>query len=335
MLFPTLRPRQLEYHPTIGGRIVFGTTNARLCVANIYSGENGTLLAESESAGSQIILGISWLRLDPDKFLAGGVNGRIGVYSVEAMKAGAKPIVPFSPFPDLTSVNTNCTDQHVIVSGYSKHLNFYDIPTGKLLNVFRNMHDSNMNVVKFAHHSPFLFATSSTDCSIKLFDVRVPDLPHNHVFHQRTEHQCLMVCWSPDDRFLLSSAEDNEIKQWLSSDGRLHLDINHLPKRKNEENYSRSYYMNGGKYIITGSCDQSQIFVTSSSDGRLIREIELSDIAGHPANAKSVYCQSLRGDPIFNNRLALLSSYDSRDENGNNIFKLISVQLGVDELLGA
>jgi WD40 repeat protein len=263
----------------------------------------------------------------------------------------------FAPFPDLTSVNSNCDDTYetcparpflspllifpplfpyslCLVSGYSTSLSCYDIPTGKLLHRWADVHEDNMNVVKFGHLSPWLFATSSTDFSIKIFDMRVPSLPDNPILHGQTDHTCLMVVFSPDDRFVLSSSEDNEIRQWNVAQRQLEFEIDHLPKRKNGENYSRSYYMNRGQYIITGSCDQSQIFVTSSLDGRLIREVELADIKGHPASAKSVYCQSLRGDPMFPNRFSVISSYDSRDERGMPQFRLVSVELGAKELIG-
>jgi WD40 repeat protein len=297
---------------------------------------------------------------DPDKFLAGAVNGTIGLYSVQGMqKLGAayRARCEFAPFPDLTSVNSNCDDTYetcparpflspllifpplfpyslCLVSGYSTSLSCYDIPTGKLLHRWADVHEDNMNVVKFGHLSPWLFATSSTDFSIKIFDMRVPSLPDNPILHGQTDHTCLMVVFSPDDRFVLSSSEDNEIRQWNVAQRQLEFEIDHLPKRKNGENYSRSYYMNRGQYIITGSCDQSQIFVTSSLDGRLIREVELADIKGHPASAKSVYCQSLRGDPMFPNRFSVISSYDSRDERGMPQFRLVSVELGAKELIG-
>ena len=58
-----------------------------------------------------------------------------------------------------------------------------------------------------------------------------------------------MVVFSPDDRYLLASAVDNEIRQYTCGDGRLHT-LFDTPKRNSLHNYTRSYYMNGGEYII-------------------------------------------------------------------------------------
>lgn len=193
----------------------------------------------------------------------------------------------------------------------------------------QNIHSNNVNVAKFAHKNPWLFSTSCIDGSIKIFDVRMPDLVNNHIFEGKTKNPCLMVCFSPDDRYVLSSSEDNEICQWDVNERRMDLNIDHLPKRLTGKNYSRSYYMSHGKLIITGSVDQGQIFVTSSVDGKLVREIELGDIPGQPTYAKAVKCQSLRGDPVFPSRFAVISSYDGRSPtSGEFEYKLVTVDLG-------
>lgn len=50
--------------------------------------------------------------------------------------------------------------------------------------------------------------------------------------------------------FLLTSAVDNEIKQYLAVDGRLHMDLD-VPKTGLEENFTRSYYTSSGRYVWT------------------------------------------------------------------------------------
>lgn len=54
-----------------------------------------------------------------------------------------------------------------------------------------------------------------------------------------------LVC-SPDDAFLLTSAVDNEIKQYLAVDGRLHMNLD-VPKTGLDENFTRSYYTSSGR----------------------------------------------------------------------------------------
>lgn len=55
-----------------------------------------------------------------------------------------------------------------------------------------------------------------------------------------------MVGNSPDDVFLLTSAVDNEVKQYLAVDGRLHMDLD-VPKTGLTENFTRSYYTSSGR----------------------------------------------------------------------------------------
>lgn len=52
---------------------------------------------------------------------------------------------------------------------------------------------------------------------------------------------------SPDDVFLLTSAVDNEVKQYLALDGRLHMDLE-IPKTGMDENFTRSYYTSSGRW---------------------------------------------------------------------------------------
>lgn len=56
---------------------------------------------------------------------------------------------------------------------------------------------------------------------------------------------------SPDDVFLLTSAVDNEVKQYLAVDGRLHMDLD-VPKTGLEENFTRSYYTSSGRWVVSG-----------------------------------------------------------------------------------
>ena len=70
----------------------------------------------------------------------------------------------------------------------------------------------------------------------------------------RSDSSIVMICFSPDDTFLLSSAIDNELRQYTTVDGRLCLKIDSA-RTGCLENYTRSYYMNGGDVIISGSSE--------------------------------------------------------------------------------
>lgn len=84
-----------------------------------------------------------------------------------------------------------------------------------------------------------------------------------------------MVCFSPDDKYLLSSAVDNEVRQYLTVDGRLHLHLD-ITKLHSKINYTRSYYMNKGKYIIVGTCEESVVRVFDSEHGKFLRDVPLT-----------------------------------------------------------
>jgi hypothetical protein len=97
-----------------------------------------------------------------------------------------------------------------------------------------------------------------------------------------------MVTWSPDDKYLLSSAVDNEVRQYLAANGELDRCYD-IKKTYSDFNYSRSYYMNGSDYIIgkkllrfkllisflVGSCEESVVRIFSSQTGKLLRDVEL------------------------------------------------------------
>jgi hypothetical protein len=59
-----------------------------------------------------------------------------------------------------------------------------------------------------------------------------------------------MLSFSPDDLFLLTSAVDNEVRQYTALDGRLNL-VYEIPKLNRTDNYTRSYFVNGG---VAQSC---------------------------------------------------------------------------------
>ena len=88
----------------------------------------------------------------------------------------------------LTSVHVNSRDQLFLASGYSRNvaLYLYDINSGRRLQVYTDMHREHINVVKFANYSPSLFA----------------------VLLASSSRGNVMVCFSPDDHYLLVSAVD-------------------------------------------------------------------------------------------------------------------------------
>jgi hypothetical protein len=65
-----------------------------------------------------------------------------------------------------------------------------------------------------------------------------------------------------------------QVRQLLAVDGRLHLSFDIAPTGSSQ-NYTRSYYMNGRDYIISGSCDEHVVRVCCAQTGRRFRDISL------------------------------------------------------------
>lgn len=150
------------------------------------------------------------------QLIAGSDNGSLRLYDIHSIPPiatgthhRASPSVAFDDFEQLTSVHVNSTDELFVASGYSRNVALYDIPSGRCLQSFTDMHQEHINVVKFSNHSPSIFATSSFDREVKLWDLR--QKPIRPCYTASSSKGNVMVCFSPDDHYLLASAVDNEV----------------------------------------------------------------------------------------------------------------------------
>ncbi|KAL0365329.1 UNVERIFIED_CONTAM: hypothetical protein Sangu_0630500 [Sesamum angustifolium] len=266
------------------------------------------------------ILGLCWLRKYPSKLIAGSDNGSLRLYDIQHMSTTNRRLyhsfgsVTFDEFDQLTSVHVNSTDELFLASGYSKNVALYDINSGRRLQVFADMHREHINVVKFSNHSPSLFATSSFDQDVKMWDIR--QKPNQPCYTASSSRGNVMVCFSPDDHYLLVSAVDNEVKQLLAVDGRLHLDFG-IASTGSSQNYTRSYYMSGRDYVISGSCDEHVVRICCANTGRRLRDVSLE---GKGAGV-SMFVQSLRGDPFRDFHMSILAAY-IRPSSNSEIVKV-------------
>ncbi|KAI6678120.1 hypothetical protein NL676_038916 [Syzygium grande] len=300
------RPRQFEYHPSDSSLMVFGTLDGEVIIINH---ENGKIVSCIPSYGAMSsVLGLCWLKKHPSLLIAGSDNGSLKLYDIHQLPpnnsgtySGAGSVT-FDDFDQLTSVHVNSADELLLASGYSKNVALYDINSGRRLQVFTNMHQEHINVVKFANHSPSLFATSSFDHDVKLWDLRQkPFLP---CYTATSSKGNVMVCFSPDDHYLLASAVDNEVKQFRAADGKLLLDFGINPTGSSQ-NYTRSYYMNSRDYIISGSCDEHVVRICCAQTGRRLRDVSLEG----RGSGSSMFVQSLRGDPHRDFNMSILAAY--------------------------
>lgn len=149
------------------------------------------------------------------QIIAGSDNGTLRLYDIQHFPTTNRGVyqnrgsVIFDEFDQLTSVHVNSTDEKFLASGYSKNVALYDISSGRRLQVFTDMHREHINVVKFSNHSPSLFATSSFDQDVKMWDIR--QNATQPCYTASSSRGNVMVCFSPDDHYLLVSAVDNEV----------------------------------------------------------------------------------------------------------------------------
>lgn len=298
--------------------MVFGTLDGEVIVINH---ESEKLVSYIPSLGAMnSVLGLCWLKNYPSKVIAGSDNGSLRLFDIRLMPTTATGChqragsIMFDDFDQLTSVHVNSTDELFLASGYSKHVALYDISSGRRLQVFDDMHREHINVVKFAHHSPSIFATSSFDRDVKLWDLR--QKPNQPCYTAVSSRGNVMVCFSPDDQYLLVSAVDNEVKQLLAVDGRLHLDFS-ISSTGSSQNYTRSYYMNGRDYVISGSCDEHVVRICCAQTGRRFKDVSLEG----KGSGASMFVQSLRGDPFRAFSMSVLAAY-IRPSSNSEIVKV-------------
>ncbi|CAB1107021.1 unnamed protein product [Ectocarpus sp. CCAP 1310/34] len=228
-------------------------------------------------------------------------NGPIGLD--HRFSEDGRIVTEFAQFEKLTSVHINSTDDQMLASGYTYGVKLFDLGTGQVVRDFEDVHEDHINISRFANHSPFVFATSSFDKTVKAWDSRVrADNAPIYTCHSEMGH--VMLSFSPDDVFLLTSAVDNEVKQYLALDGRLHMDLD-VPKTGLDENFTRSYYTSSGRLILSGSSEEQTVRLYCAQTGRLIHSAEMYPGRKHG----SLYVQSLRGDPHHDFQFSVLVNY--------------------------
>ena len=194
--------------------------------------ETGAVVGQVVSVGApHSILGLCWLNRNPGRFIGGCDNGSIQMYDVNTMRATYQrthapttrirqtassasrdpAVFTYDDFEQLTSLHVNCEDDVFLASGYSNDVGLYDVQSGRRIQTFPSLHREHINVLKFAHHSPHIFATSSFDRDLKLWDMRQQVSAKGAVYSVKSRNPNVMLCFSPDDHLLLSSAVDNEV----------------------------------------------------------------------------------------------------------------------------
>lgn len=289
----SLRARQLEYHPSDPSLMAFGTLDGEVVIMNH---EKGSIVKCFPSfRESDRALSLCWLNKHPSKLLAGFDNGALRLYDINQVAS----MVKYDDFEKLTSVHVNAMDEKFLASNYSRNVAIFDMCSGARLQFLSNIHQEPINVAKFTHHSPNLLVTSSFDRHVKLWDLR--QTPLQPCYSASSSKGNVMACFSSDDLYILVSAVDNEVRQLLAVDGRLHTNFD-IVSTGSSHNYTRSYYMNGRDYVISGSSEESVVRVCCGQTGRRLRDVCLKD-----TNDSSVFVHSLRSDPFRHFNMAVLA----------------------------
>ncbi|KAJ1425451.1 hypothetical protein B484DRAFT_397922, partial [Ochromonadaceae sp. CCMP2298] len=124
------------------------------------------------------------------------------------------------------------------------------------------------------------------------------------IYSVRCQSGVVMVNFSHDDNFLLASALDNEITQFLFMNGQKHLSFD-VPKTGLQGNFTRAYYSASGRHVITGACEESTVKLMCTYTGETLASVDLYPGKRDP----SLYIQSLRGSPVHDDSLCVLANY--------------------------
>lgn len=182
------------------------------------------------------------------------------------------------PFAHLSSLSVNCTDDFFMTSGFCIDLGLYDLVSGRRLHMFRGLHQNFINILRFAHRSPHLFATASFDHTCKVWDLRQPVHSDRPAWFFGAETLNVMCCFSPDDRHVLCSGVDTALQQF-SLDWRMDGSRQVLPPRADgpagsrfplpaldsDTNYRRSLYLADGSLIATAATNESILRLYTAS----------------------------------------------------------------------
>ena len=131
------------------------------------------------------------------------------------------------------------------------------------------------------------------------------------IWTHRAAAGVVMACFSPDDRQLLVSSVDNDVCSLAVGGVEKVVDFA-LPRTGSRHNYTRSYYLEDGRHIITGSCEEPVVRILRTTCGRKLRDVVVTSDGVDDERCRAhdergrVYVQSLRGDPHHPYRFGVL-----------------------------
>lgn len=346
--------RQFEFHPQRADTVLAGRKDGVVAIIN-HEEDSTTHTLEVDSYP---ILGLSWLHTNPQWAFCGvSQPGTTCLVNYDERRPGHMESVRLEPFAHLSSLSVNCTDEYFMTSGFCVDLGLYDLVTGRRLNTFQGMHQNFINILRFSHRSPHLFATASFDHSCKVWDLRQPLQLARPVKLFTTESLNVMCTFSPDDKHILCSGVDSCLQQFslASTDDGTGTKYP-LPNTHCATNYRRAMYLTSGGLVATAATNESLLRICSAAHphqhlghvdfkGSLVSRRHFAEVSGRSMRSQASlaaglvgrhsgqspeteeYVQSLRCHPLDPDSLGvLLSTSDAQPES-----YIAMLQLGREE----
>jgi len=245
--------RQFEFHPARPEIMLVGKKDGAVAIIN----HETDIQTHSRQIDVHPVLGLAWFNTQPQWAVAGASHsGNIQLLRYDEGRLGEMENTMLEPFAQLSSLSMNCTDDYIMTSGFCIDVGLYDIYTGRKMKMFRGLHQNFINILRFSHLSPHLFATASFDHTCKVWDLRDPNIHADKPAHRcSTDTLNVMCCFSPDDHRLLCSGVDNALQQF---DLRYQTGSKFpVPALRSDINYRRSAYMAGGNVVATVATNES------------------------------------------------------------------------------
>mmetsp|Transcript_7613 Transcript_7613/g.22451 ORF Transcript_7613/g.22451 Transcript_7613/m.22451 type:complete len:996 (-) Transcript_7613:119-3106(-) len=265
----TLRTRQFEFHPNLPDKLLVGDKKGSVNILDIESDEVHPAL----SVGNCPLLGLVWLKSHVQSVVCGtSHSGKVMFLKYDPNQGPNKPVLSCThtaeAFPKLSSLSANCTDDFLLASGISPNVAIYDIQTGKVLHRAHGIHEHFINISRFCHTSPHIFATASFDHTCKVWDLRQPLTADRPLKTLYTGGHNVMCVFSPDDQRVLCSGVDTRLMQFEVPSWRQTPESFPLRSPVHRERYRRSTYLGDSWHFITAATEESHMHLLSADGAK-------------------------------------------------------------------
>lgn len=271
LLLNTHQTRQFEFHPVLPQVMLTGDKKGGVNVIHTDEEEQQRRPLVVDSCP---VLALAWMRHHPQTAVCGAAHSgqiRFLKYDVQANPTdpALQHILTVDEFPKLSSLSVNCTDDFLLASGFTHDLALYDTGTGRVLQRVLGVHSHVINISRFAHRSPHVFATASFDHTCKIWDIRQPLIHDRPAKVLHTGGLNVMCAFSPDDKYLLCSGIDTRITQFELASFRKFPDNFHLRPAMHQARYRRSMYFATSRHFVTAATDESHIRILSATGKKM------------------------------------------------------------------